>query len=75
MHIKDIRSANNFALYFYEDEVYCMKTTECNSFEEFIKRIKEGFCKGVQYTVKARIGEELIDYVEFKNILRKNNLL
>lgn len=75
MDIKDIKSANNFALHFYENEVYCMKTTECNSFEEFLKHIKEGFCKGVQFTVKAKIGENLIDYDEFIKILRNNNLL
>lgn len=74
MNIKDIKSANNFALHFY-DGVYCMKMNECNSFEEFLKHIKEGFCKGVQFTVKAKIGEELIDYDEFIKILRKNNLL
>lgn len=74
MDIKDIKSANNFALYFYENEVYCMKGYECSSFEEFLKHIKEGFCKGVQYSVKAKIGEEFIDYTEFKKLLCNNNL-
>lgn len=75
MTIDDIISADNFSLQFFKDEVFAMDGFKCNSFQEFYKLIRKGFCYGSQYTIKVKIGKELIDYKEFKNILRKSGYM
>lgn len=75
MTIDDIISANSFSLQFYENGVYAMDGFKCNSFHEFCKLIRKGFCVGSQYTIKVKVNKELIDYCKFKDILYKNGYM
>lgn len=72
MTINDFLSANDFSLQFFEGETFIMNGLKSNSFQEFCKRIRKGFCYGSQYTIKVKVGEELVDYKEFKKILYEN---
>lgn len=72
MTVNDFLSANDFSLQFFEEETFVMDGLKYNSFEEFYESIKKGFCYGSQFIIKVKIDKELIDYKEFKNILRKS---
>lgn len=75
MTINDIISANDFSLQFFENKRFAMDGFKCSSFQKFCKWLRGGFWYGSQYTIKAKIGEELIDYEKFKNILYKNGYM
>lgn len=71
MTINDLLSANNFSLQFFKGETFVMDGLKCNSFREFYELVKKGFCYGSQYTIKAKIENQLINYKSLKNIIQE----
>lgn len=71
MTVNNLLSANDFSLQFFEGETFVMGGLKSSSFQEFCKLIRKGFCYGSQYTIKAKIGNKLIDYKDFKNIIQE----